>query len=478
MGDGMRRRPTVALVLTIGFLGGACESSTSQGVQNRDADVADLPARDATPDVAAPDASPDVAAADSPGDIGLDRKDLPVAYSPGDSRPDRNGDVAPSGSDDVGPSGSGDVAPDRNADLAPEGRGDIAATEAGTDGTTPEARGEVGAADAVSVPDGPRAGKVTCDERPIEGESCDPMPAGFFCRHQSCTGGCLPECRCSQGTWRCATSCRDYFSPDPIDCGTPPLCREQCLQVPVLADGGLAYTDGVTVGYRYAVGFTPIDMTTLWGAQALRVTVGSGPPLDRARLDDLASRITLRTWPELEVVPSTSAVEVGVSDSETARITVTPTAKLSERWYALHLAGLPFWATAQSHVAADGAYLARFAVGSDPRVAAVTFAGGPSKRRLYIAPSELLQTSVSPATLVQVRQSGAAVVCTDVGFKANAPLTEIAFDCPTLSQFPDEIAIGSGFVSTTGTALLPVVVKKADLTFTSCGSECEVGRVP
>jgi hypothetical protein len=474
----MLRRLAVALALTIGFLGGACESSSDRRAQDRDADVADLPARDARPDVAAPDASLDVAVADSPADAGADRS--------ADVGPDRSSDVAPIGGGDSAPDGSADSAsgggggsaPDASADSAPDGRGDSAATEAGKDNVVAEAGVDVVAVDSAPVGDGPRAGKITCDERPIEGESCDPLPAGLFCRHQSCTGGCLPECRCNQGIWRCMTTCRDNLSPNPIDCGTPPLCREQCLQVPVLADGGLAYTDGVTIGYRYAVSFVPTDMTTLWGDQALRVTVGVGPALDRTWLDELASRISLRTWPELEVVPSTSAVEVGVSEGESARVIVTPTAKLSERWYALYLAGLPFWATTQSHATADGAYLARFAVGSDPRVAAVTFAGGSSKHRLYLAPSESLLASVSPATLVQVRQAGASVVCTDVGFTANAPLTEVAFDCPTLSQFPDEIAVGSGLVSTTGAALSPVVVKKADLTFTSCGSECEVGWVP
>jgi hypothetical protein len=455
----MLGRPKVAWVLTIGFLAGACESSTGQGPQNRDANVADLPASDATPDVAVPDASPDVATADLSGDIGTARKDLPVAYSPGDTRPDRNGDVAPSGSDDV--------APDRSSDVGPDGSNDVVTAEAGKDSTAPEVPVDVAAVDSVSVPDGPRAGKVTCDEHPVEGESCDPLPAGFFCRHQSCTGGCLPECHCNQGTWRCMTTCRDNLSPNPIDCGTPPLCRDQCLQVPVLADGGLAYTDGVTIGYHYAISFVPTDMTTLWGDQALRVTVGVGPALDRAWLDELASRITLRTWPELEVVPSTSAVQVGVSDGEAARVTVTPTAKLSERWYALYLAGLPFWATAQSHATADGAFVARFAVGSAPRVTAVTFAGGPSKHRLYVAMSESVMASVSPATLVQVLQAGASAACTDVEFTPNTALGQLSFDCPTLSQFPDEVSIGSGFVSTKGVALLPVVVKMAYLTFST-----------
>jgi hypothetical protein len=332
--------------------------------------------------------------------------------------------------------------------------------------------------DTAPAGDGARAGTITCDEHPAEGESCDPMPSGLYCRHQSCTGGCLPECRCNQGKWHCVTACKDTSSPDPIDCGIPPLCREQCLKVPVLPDGGLAYTDGVTIGYRYAVRFVPTDMTTLWGDQALRVTVDSGPPLDQAKLDDLASRITLRTWPELDIVPSTTTASAGSSDSETGRVNVAPTSKLSQRWYALHISSLPYWANAQSHTTEDGAYVARFAVGSDPRVTAVTFAGGPSKHRLYIAPSESLVASVSPATLVQVRQAGASVVCTDVGFTANAPLAQLSFDCPTLGQFPDEIAIGSGLASTTGAALLPVVLKKADLVFSSCGTSCDLGRVP
>ncbi len=330
-----------------------------------------------------------------------------------------------------------------------------------------------------NIDDVPRSGKVTCDEHPVEGQSCDPLPSGLFCRFESCTGGCLPECRCNEGIWRCSTSCRDYFSPVPIDCGTPPLCREECLEVAVLPDGGLASIDGtITIGYQYALRFTPADFTTLWGAQPLLVAVGNGPTIDRAWLDDLASRVSLRTWPELETVPSTATVEVAASAGETARVTVTPATTLSERWYALHLSGLPFWATAQSHTMADGAYVARFSIGSDPRVSSVTFAGGPSKHRLYLALSESVLASVSPAQLVQVRDAGATVACTDVSFTASTPLDTLPFDCPTLGEFPDEIAVGSGLVSTTGVPLVPLVLEKADLTLSSCGTSCEAAGPP
>jgi hypothetical protein len=246
--------------------------------------------------------------------------------------------------------------------------------------------------------------------------------------------------------------------------------------VSVLPDGGLP--DGATIGYRYALRFAPADMTSLWGDRALLVTVGTGPTLERARLDELATRIMLRTWPEMEPVPSTSTVEVAASASETARVTLTPGSTLSERWYALHLSGQPFWATVQSHSTAEGAYVARFSVGSDPRVSLVTFAGGPSKHRLYIALSESVLATLSPAGLVEVRQDNVSVACTDVSFTINAPLSTLSFDCPSLDQFPDEIQIGAGFVSTTGIDLSPVILKKTDLTLTSCGSWCEAAGAP
>jgi len=320
--------------------------------------------------------------------------------------------------------------------------------------------------------------KLTCQDRPTGGESCDPLPDGVFCRHDSCTGGCENECRCKEGTWSCAVVCRDYFSPIPIDCGTPPLCRDACQAATVLPDGGLAPGDAnYTIGYEYQIQFTPADMTTLWGGPKLRVAVSAGPSLDKTWLQDLATRMSIRTWPELEEVSTSNTVDATISSSEVGAVSIVPSGNLADRWYALRLSAPPFWvATPTTHVAPDGSYVARFRIGSEPKIASVTFAGGTSKHRLYLAISEPVTSKQSPAAILQVQYAGAQVTCTDVGFVANQPMQMLSFDCPSLSVFPDQIAIGVGLVSTAGAAFAPQTLAKTDLSLNeSCGASCQVG---
>jgi hypothetical protein len=344
----------------------------------------------------------------------------------------------------------------------------------------PDANPEMDAAN-LSPPD-VAGGRLTCEQHPTGGEACDPLPDGVFCRHESCTGGCLPECRCKQGRWSCEVRCRDYFSPIPIDCGTPPLCRETCQTATVLPDGGLVLADGnFTTGYRYQLRFSPADMTTLWGEQKLRVSIGSGPNLDTAWLQDLAAHLSIRTWPEMEEVASTSTLEPTPSATDIGVISIVPRGKLADRWYAVRLSAAPFWIAAPpNHVAPDGSYVVRFRTGSEPMVATVTFAGGPSKHRLYIALSEPVVAKQSPAGIVQVQDdAGAPAACTDVAFVAGQPMQTLSFDCPSITAFPNQVSIAAGLVSTTGAAMSPVTIAKTDLTLSgSCGEGCQVGSMP
>jgi hypothetical protein len=330
------------------------------------------------------------------------------------------------------------------------------------------------------IPDG-NVALLACQDHPTEGASCDPLPEGLFCRSNSCLGGCESECRCREGNWHCSVTCRDYFSPIPIDCGTPPLCRETCQIATVLPDGGLTSIDGnFSSGYQYRMDFTPVDMSTLWGDKELRVSVGTGPPIEKSWLQDLAARISIRTWPEQDEVPAANTVADVSSSTWTGAIMVMPNIKLADRWYALRLSAVPFWiAPPATHVAPDGSYVARFRIGSEPQVAAVTFAGGKSKRRLYISPSEPVTAQQSPAAMVQVQSGGTSVACSDVAFVAGQAMPSLSFDCPSLTTFPDQITIGVGLASTTGVAFAPVTIAKADLILNSlCGTDCQTGVVP
>lgn len=326
-----------------------------------------------------------------------------------------------------------------------------------------------------------RTGPVACQDQPTEGEACEPLPEGLFCRPGSCTGGCINECRCREGKWRCSVSCRDFFSAIPLDCGTPPLCREteSCKSATVLPDGGLSFpTDGdYRSGYKYRVYFRPTDMSTLSGESEMGLSVVMGPALEKSWLQDLARQVSLRTWPEMEDVPATSSV--ADSPSWAGMVTLKPTGNLADRWYVVRLAALPFWVeTPSTHVAPDGSYVARFRVGSEPHIASVTFAGGAKKHRLYINPSEPLTAQQSPATIVQVQNAGAPVVCSDVDFVAGKAMDSLSFDCPSLTTFPEQITIGAGFSSTTGVPLAPVSIAKSELTLnSSCGTDCWSGTV-
>jgi hypothetical protein len=107
----------------------------------------------------------------------------------------------------------------------------------------------------------------------------------------------------------------------------------------------------------------------------------------------------------------------------------------------------------------------------------VTFAGGASKHRLYIYPSEPVTAQTSPASIVEVRSAGFLVTCSDVGFTAGKAMDSLSFDCPSLTAFPDQITIGAGLSSATGVPLAPTTIAKADLTLGTCGTDCQTGTV-
>lgn len=365
----------------------------------------------------------------------------------------------------------GSCGSDSVSDTLPDGKADADVAVSSPEDAT------VAPTDGALVAPGTRA----CESNPQEGEACDPLPAGVFCRRGSCTGGCEKECRCNHGIWRCEVLCRDYFSAIPIHCGTPPLCLDHCEEATILPDGGIAVTDAsFTAGIRYRVSFSPPDMTTLWDTQALRVAIAMGPPLSAGWATDLAGRISLRTWPEMNEIPSVVTLADSPSSTEMAAISIKPSASLSDRWYALRLSAPPFWmAVPVTHVAPDGSYVARFRTGSEPSIQSVTFAGGPNKHRLYIALSEPVVAASSPAAMVHVQYGGTRVACSDVDFVAGRSTPILSFDCPSLTAFPDQITIDAGLLSTTGAAFAPVTIAKSDLSLSSsCGQYCEVGTIP
>jgi len=83
---------------------------------------------------------------------------------------------------------------------------------------------------------------ITCAQDPKEGDRCSGIPEGYVCRQGDCAGGCVPECTCEGGVWRCPIGCRDFTSQGPDSsvrfCGVAPLCWARCYATPPGLDGG------------------------------------------------------------------------------------------------------------------------------------------------------------------------------------------------------------------------------------------------
>jgi len=83
---------------------------------------------------------------------------------------------------------------------------------------------------------------IGCAQDPKEGDRCSGIPEGYVCRQGGCVGGCVPECSCEGGAWRCPIGCRDFTSQGPDSsvrfCGVAPLCWARCYATPPGLDGG------------------------------------------------------------------------------------------------------------------------------------------------------------------------------------------------------------------------------------------------
>jgi len=121
----------------------------------------------------------------------------------------------------------------------------------------------------------------------------------------------------------------------------------------------------------------PFDMTTAFGSTPMQLLVyNSGSPAGDALLDEIARAISLTTWPEQDVIATTSTITdtSGKSgEDQYAHVHVSPSMQLEDRWYALRVADLPKgvrWSNTPNLLALPGgAYAARFRTGSGPVVA-------------------------------------------------------------------------------------------------------------
>lgn len=203
------------------------------------------------------------------------------------------------------------------------------------------------------------------------------------------------------------------------------------------------------------VALEPVDLTTAASQAALHVRVSNlGAPVGSDLLYRIAQSVTLRTWPELSVIPTTVAKVVDAtgksSEDEFAHIYLAPTAALADRWYTLAMDVLPQglgWASPANTVAlANGGQGTRFRVGSGPMVASVrVYAKDAAKRVVHVDISEPVIARASVVTLTYV--DGRATDCwreSDVTPPSGLPTAK---DTTGLSQPANAAALSDAVTS-------------------------------
>ncbi len=232
------------------------------------------------------------------------------------------------------------------------------------------------------------------------------------------------------------------------------------------------------------IGLGPEDRSTALGADTtLQVAVSNlGSPVGSDLLTKLALTVSLRTWPELDPVPTAEAViQDAKSDSDSfAHVSLSPKQPLVDRWYAVVVGQLPeglAWAEHQeSEILDAGEHVNRFRPDSSPVLRSVRLAKKDSgAQALYVEFSERM---VGEAGVVIIKYSdGADLPCArqavqtqggkdsaTTGTGVSAPtkmdaasdsFAEVLFTCEKAIDLERGISlsIGAGLTSVSGVAL-------------------------
>ena len=166
------------------------------------------------------------------------------------------------------------------------------------------------------------------------------------------------------------------------------------------------------------VTLTPTDGTSNPDAQGLvlgaQMTYVVGH-FATSTFSSLATELSIRTWPELDIVPSATVVDDGVGENPLGTVKLYPSAPLTARWYVVRLASLPTGFTASelpSTPLADGSYVSRFYGGSDPHLRGVQF-NGPTGGVLTVVLqfSEPVAVTGDRLTVLSLSQSRNTIAC-------------------------------------------------------------------
>jgi hypothetical protein len=230
--------------------------------------------------------------------------------------------------------------------------------------------------------------------------------------------------------------------PDPAR-ARPPARGPLGLGVPAFNPRAAAAGADALPIYR----FDPVDMTTSVGKRPLRVWLANRQrPVGAARLDQLASAVSLRLWPELTVVPTRTRVEdVKPFDDEGrghrpyASVFVEPIDALADRWYALYIerppGGLALANDTGNAVSdASGAQLARFRPGSEVVLVGVReHVPGADQRFLTFDYSETFDASSAAVPVpVLVPPAGQSGACTPLPTSPGVRVGARGFACRQL----------------------------------------------
>jgi hypothetical protein len=230
--------------------------------------------------------------------------------------------------------------------------------------------------------------------------------------------------------------------------------------------------------------FSPIDLSTAVGpSPTLEVLVShDSRSVGAATLNDLASSVSLRTWPELQEIPTTKAIKdaTGAWGTEIfAHVTLTPAGALPDRWYAIYMASQPasVGLSMQGRVLASGdARVARFRVGSQPMLTGVMLYEVADKPGVYLQFSESVEVTPKLLQSVMVKNiRGAQSACSPPGKEIQRG-QRIALKCPTFALDDiDELGVGALSGAATkadGARLDKVRIGASRASMIGCGTSC------
>lgn len=195
----------------------------------------------------------------------------------------------------------------------------------------------------------------------------------------------------------------------------------------------------------------PLDLATSVGSSPLHVLVSNlSAPVGQSALEAIGTSITLKTWPELELVPVTYEYKDASGSSAEdnfAHVYLKPTSPLSDRWYALYTKELPAAVTwpafSNVYTTKSGEKVTRFRVGSEPVIASIRHYPDDPKQMLFVDFSERVEGDFAAKLTVP----GCQRANMGEGVSANS----VRFSCPGLDRAKGlEIAVAAGLRSVSG----------------------------